>query len=365
MMYNVNIMPLVLVKLTFPLSGTLRLCSMAALAASLAACGSSSKGGGGASGSVAQRGTYKIGQPYKIDGVTYTPRETFTLTETGTASWYGPGFHGKSTANGERYDQSDRTAAHRTLQMPAIVRVTNLENGRSTVVRVNDRGPFARSRVIDLSRTAAEEIDMVGRGTARVRIDQLQAESLAVKDVALSGGGPAEQQQAVAQLANGSRAAPTPAPAPVPAPVPAPAPVAAPPPVMQAAYEPPPAPAAPAQTAYAPPPRNGTPFGAPRSASGDVPPTIASLSATTATATPSSQLNGFFVQVGAFSTQENAEKQRGAVRSYGHPEISQGSAGGRDVYRVRLGPYTTPDAAGIVADRLKRSGYGDARVVSE
>ncbi len=83
------------------------------------------------------------------------------------------------------------------------------------------------------------------------------------------------------------------------------------------------------------------------------------------TATPSSQLNGFFVQVGAFSTQENAEKQRGAVRSYGNPEISQGSAGGRDVYRVRLGPYTTPDAAGIVADRLKRSGYGDARVVTE
>jgi rare lipoprotein A len=230
------------------------------------------------------------------------------------------------------------------------------------VVRVNDRGPFARSRVIDLSRTAAEEIDMVGKGTARVRIDQLQAESLAVKDVALSGGGPAEQQQAVVQLASGSRAAPTPAPAPAPAPVPVAAP---PPPVMQASYEPPPAPAAAVQTVYAPPPRTGTPFGAPRSASGDVPPTIASLSATTATATPSSQLNGFFVQVGAFTTQENAEKQRGAVRSYGNPEISQVSANGRDVYRVRLGPYTTQDAAGIVADRLKRSGYGDARVVAE
>ena len=175
MMYDVNIMPLALVKLGFPLSGALRLCGAAALLASLAACGSSSKGGGTPGSIVAQRGTYKVGQPYKIDGVTYTPQETFTLTETGTASWYGPGFHGKSTANGERYDQSDRTAAHRTLQMPAMVRVTNLENGRSTVVRVNDRGPFARSRVIDLSRTAAEEIDMVGKGTARVRIDQLQA----------------------------------------------------------------------------------------------------------------------------------------------------------------------------------------------
>jgi rare lipoprotein A len=74
--------------------------------------------------------------------------------------------------------------------------------------------------------------------------------------------------------------------------------------------------------------------------------------------------SGFYVQTGAFTTPENAERQRGAVSSYGVSEISQGSAGGRDVYRVRLGPYTTSDAAGIVADRLKRSGYGDARVVA-
>ena len=84
-------------------------------------------------------------------------------------------------------------------------------------------------------------------------------------------------------------------------------------------------------------------------------------------AAPTSALagNGFYVQTGAFSTMENAERQRGAVRSYGASEVSQASAGGRDVWRVRLGPYSTADAAGIVADRLKRSGYGDARVVSE
>jgi len=360
MMYDVNIMPLASVILQFPVSRILRLCGSAALLASLAACGSSNKGGGaGVSSSVAQRGTYKVGQPYKIEGITYTPQETFTLNETGTASWYGPVFHGKSTANGERYDQSDRTAAHRTLQMPAIVRVTNLENGRSTVVRVNDRGPFARSRVIDLSRTAAEEIDMVGKGTARVRVEQLQAESLAVKDVALGGGGPAEQQQAVAQLAGGKRA-PIPAPAPAPAPVPA-----APPPVMvaqQAVYEPPPPPPpAPAPAVAASPSRTAIPFGAPQTASGAVPPTMASLTSSSS----ASSASGFFVQVGAFSTQESAERQRGAVRSYGSPEIARASANGRDVYRVRLGPYTTSDAAGIVADRLKRSGYGDARVVAD
>src|SRR5262249_62179017 len=120
------------------------------LALSLAACGSS--GGKG----VAQRGGYKVGAPYKIDGVTYTPQEEFNHVETGVASWYGPGFHGKSTANGERYDQSERTGAHRTLQMPSIVRVTNLDNGRSTGVRINDPGPFPRSRAIDLSLPPAE-----------------------------------------------------------------------------------------------------------------------------------------------------------------------------------------------------------------
>jgi rare lipoprotein A len=308
----------------------------ALLAASLGACGSS----GGKGGGVAQRGSYKVGAPYKIDGVTYTPQEEFNHVETGVASWYGPGFHGKSTANGERYDQSERTAAHRTLQMPSIVRVTNVDNGLSTVVRINDRGPFARSRVIDLSRTAAQELDIVRNGTGRVRIEQLQAESLAVKDVAIGGGGPAEQNAALAQLASGRRA-PEPAPVQVAAST---QPAAAPPPQAQAVW--PTNPRSPA---------TDTP-----TATGNGGPTVASL----ASATTMQPAGGFYVQTGAFSTAENAERQRGAVASYGASEISPASAGGREVYRVRLGPYTTPDAAGIVADRLKRSGYGDARVVA-
>ena len=120
--------------------------------AHLGACGSAS-GSRSSAGGVTQRGAYKVGTPYKIDGVLYTPKEEFNRVESGVASWYGPGFHGKSTANGERYDQSDRTAAHRTLQMPSVVRVTNTANGLSTVVRINDRGPYASNRVIDLSRT--------------------------------------------------------------------------------------------------------------------------------------------------------------------------------------------------------------------
>jgi cell division protein FtsN len=90
-------------------------------------------------------------------------------------------------------------------------------------------------------------------------------------------------------------------------------------------------------------------------------PTIASLASTA----PTPSGGGFYVQTGSFSTAENAGRQRDAVRSYGSSEISQASASGRDIYRVRLGPYTTSDAAGIVADRLKRSGYGDARVVGD
>lgn len=337
--------------------GTLLL--IGSLAGFLSACGSSSRGGGGGASS-AQRGSYKIGSPYKIDGVTYTPQEEFNRTETGVASWYGPGFHGKSTANGEEYNQSERTAAHRTLQMPAIVRVTNLDNGMSTVVRINDRGPFARSRIIDLSRTAAQELDIVRNGTARVRIDQLPAESRAVRDVAISGGGPAEQNAAVAQAASGQRTAPAAAPPPAQAQV-----AAAPPPPPQAVVIPPqPAPQMVWQTTAQPPSVEppATYGGRGRGVS------VASLASGAAPApAPTSALvgGGFYVQTGAFSTMENAERQRGAVRTYGSSEVSQASAGGRDVWRVRLGPYSTADAAGIVADRLKRSGYGDARVVSE
>ncbi|CAN5841645.1 septal ring lytic transglycosylase RlpA family protein [soil metagenome] len=341
-----------------------RLLSVVLVSACLGACASSgSKGGSGGGGAGAQRGSYKIGNSYKIDGVTYTPQEEFNHVETGVASWYGPGFHGKSTANGERYDQSERTAAHRTLQMPAIVRVTNLDNGLSTVVRINDRGPFARSRVIDLSRTAAQELDIVRNGTGRVRIDQLSAESLAVKDVAMSGGGAAEQNAAVAQVASGQRSAPVAAPPPAQAQAMAPvvqAPVVV---VATPPQQPPVTSQAATQMVWTtnqrPPSLDSPP------PNGAV--TVASLAGgAPAVTTPiARQAGGFYVQTGSFATADNAGRQRDAVRSYGISEISQGSAAGRDVYRVRLGPYTTSDAAGIVADRLKRSGYGDARVVSD
>jgi len=349
-MYDKGGMPLDLVSPRLASMHFARTCGVLLMLASAAGCASHRGASGG--GATASRGMYKVGAPYTIDGVIYTPMEEFQHVETGVASWYGPGFHGKSTANGETYDQTDHTAAHRTLQMPSVVRVTNLDNGRSTVVRVNDRGPYARGRVLDVSRAAAEELDMTHSGTARVRLEQLSMESQALKDIALSGGGAGEQRAALDKFIAGRRGPP---------------PVAA---TAQATSPPPPTPSVTVAASPPPPvlpnPRSPavTPvvaFGSAGQGSGQQPPTVATI-ASAAAAHPA---GGFYVQTGAFSTMGNAEKQRGLVSSYGPSEISPASAGGREVYRVRLGPYTTSDAAGIVADRLKRSGYGDARVVAD
>ncbi len=115
----------------------------------------------------------KIGKPYQVAGITYYPADDRAYREEGVASWYGPGFHAGSTANGERYDQDDLTAAHRTLPMPSWVQVENLDNGRVLTVRINDRGPFARSRIIDLSRKSAQLLGVDRAGTARVRLTRV------------------------------------------------------------------------------------------------------------------------------------------------------------------------------------------------
>src|SRR5689334_17278595 len=118
-------------------------------------------------------GVYKVGQPYQVDNVWYYPHEQPDYDETGIASWYGPTFYGKPTADGELYDGDGLTAAHRTLPLPVNVRVTNLENGKSIVVRVNDRGPFAQGRIIDVSKRAAELLGFYAKGTAKVRVTYL------------------------------------------------------------------------------------------------------------------------------------------------------------------------------------------------
>jgi rare lipoprotein A len=129
-------------------------------------------------------GEYKIGKPYNVRGIWYYPKVDYDYRETGIASWYGPGFHGKRTANGEIYDQMELTAAHRTLPMPSLVRVTNLENGRSLLVRINDRGPFKNGRIIDLSFRAAQLLDIVAAGTSKVAVEILGQESRQLSAIA-------------------------------------------------------------------------------------------------------------------------------------------------------------------------------------
>lgn len=118
---------------------------------------------------------YKVNtKPYTVNGRTYYPMASANgFSETGVASWYGPDFHGKQTASGEIYDKYAFTAAHKTLPFGTRVRVTSLDTGASTTVVINDRGPFKSGRIIDLSYSAAKEIGMVGRGTARVRINTI------------------------------------------------------------------------------------------------------------------------------------------------------------------------------------------------
>ena len=119
----------------------------------------------------------KLGQSYSVDGETYVPRNQPDYVEEGMASWYGPGFHGGKTANGEQFDANGLTAAHRTLPLPSIIKVTLLSTGKSAIVRVNDRGPFAHSRIIDLSRGAAEKIGLLRVGVGKVRIEYMKKES--------------------------------------------------------------------------------------------------------------------------------------------------------------------------------------------
>jgi rare lipoprotein A len=116
-------------------------------------------------------GTYRVGKPYTVAGRIYVPEEDVNYREEGLASWYGDDFHGRLTANGEVFDMDSLSAAHPTLPMPCYARVTNLSNGKSLIVRVNDRGPYHGNRLIDVSNKAAELLEFKGNGVARVRVE--------------------------------------------------------------------------------------------------------------------------------------------------------------------------------------------------
>lgn len=151
------------------------------LCVSLSACGSWFFG----DSAPRTQGAYKVGNPYVINGVRYVPHEDPGYNQVGTASWYGSENHGKRTANGETFDMHAMSAAHTTLPMPSMVRVTNMENGRTTNLRVNDRGPFKKGRILDVSKRAAEVLGFKADGTATVRVTFLREESEKLKREAM------------------------------------------------------------------------------------------------------------------------------------------------------------------------------------
>jgi len=273
-------------------------------------------------------GQYKVGSPYQIDGVWYYPKEDPFYDETGIASWYGEDFHGKSTANGELYDMNALSAAHRTLPLPTIVRVTNLQNGKSILLRVNDRGPYARGRIIDVSKRAADLLGFQRNGTARVRVQYEGRASGSGADVA-EGPSPASTIHAAPLSTITSSELAPPAGAQASA-----APVIASPIVPDAP-------------------------GPSTSGSGDVVPDGV------VTTMPVPSATQIWVQLGAFSARSNADRLVSGVLSAGRPQISQVVRNGKPLYRVRFGPYAAVEDADAVLDKVIAAGENGAQIVVE
>jgi rare lipoprotein A len=242
----------------------------------------------------------------------YVLSSSAAYVERGVASWYGPGFHKVRTSTGEQYDMYGMTAAHKTLPLPAYVRVTNLQNGRSVVVRVNDRGPFVGNRIIDLSYTAASRLDMLRNGTAMVEVRALDS--------------PAATPDPGAPLLSATATSPS----------------------GQAGA------AASAGTASA----GAASAGAATSGAGTVEPGSAPTSAVRTV---------LFVQAGAFADPANAERLAAKLRGggYGKIFVRDDLIAGRKMYRVRIGPVPdVPEFDRIVA-ALEHAGVHDAHLAMD
>ena len=362
-------------------AGIRKVAAMVAIGLALAACAGSSgrHGGPGANGYGHSRGYFKVGSPYQVNGIWYYPRVDYDYDETGTASWYGEAFNGRPTANGEIFDLNQVSAAHKTLQLPSVAEVTNLQNGRALKVRINDRGPYAGDRIIDLSRRAAQLLGFEGAGTSRVRVRIIKDESIQVAEAAMHGDiGQIRSAQAsrlsqtgivtLGPKPGGTQAAPIGRKIEVAAISPmqrTPPPIALREPISAA----PPRPAEPPQAASE---RIAAPEGhaAPRSG---WPSLIASAHAASEdavlparrpalSAAPSGRI---FIQAGMFAVAENAHRLRARFAESASTEIQRVSVNGAPLYRVRLGPMASEAQARQLLGRLAASGISDARMVGD
>lgn len=296
------------------------------------------------------QGTFKVGSSYKVGHRRYTPRESYDLVETGIASWYGPQFNGKKTANGETFDMYELTAAHRTLQMPSLVRVTNLENGRSLIVRVNDRGPYKKGRIIDLSMRAAELLGYKSKGTAKVRLEVLPKESMQIAQAAKNGVDTSGYEVA---LNRGGQ-------------LPLPEPTA---PTATSSYEVasatpkygagvPPAQPVTRQTITTPPETPGgmeqTIPGHTRNGNFYPDPIVTEMPVT-----PTS----IYIQAGSFTVQGNASRLSAKLQYIAPSHVFPAVVNGRQFYRVRLGPIDTVEQADELLARVSAAGNENAIIV--
>ena len=297
-----------------------RLLCCGALALALAACTSAPSNAPVPGAGI---GIYKIGKPYQIDGTWYYPAEDWTYNETGIASWYGEQFHGRYTANGEIFDLNGLTAAHRTLPMPTVVRVTNLENGRSIAVRVNDRGPYARGRIIDLSRRAAQLLGFEGQGTAKVRVQIMVPES--IQAASLAGRHGTEPELAAA------------------APPPQAAPVGT---VTAQALPPPPGTSSSANKVVTLPVPKVAQLAAPPPQPIAGPPLPQTVQVVPVKPT------AIYVQAGAFASIDRAVRLKSQLERLGTVSVTNARVSGMTMYRVRVGPVASVDQADALLNRV-------------
>lgn len=273
-------------------------------------------------------GIYKVGNPYEVDGAWYYPRENYSYDETGVASWYGQAFHGDRTANGEIFNKNELTAAHRTLPLPTLARVTNLDNGRSIVVRINDRGPFARGRIIDVSQRAAQLLGFEQQGTAKVRVQVLADESKAIADAMRRYGRPA-------QLAENE----------------GPGVVAAPRETVSAQE------LEPVSNTIDQPPKPVVTTPAVHQQLLETKPVeqVVQLPVTGA--------NQLFVQAGAFTVRDNAVRMQQSLAKLGPASITEAVVNGKKFYRVRIGPITDVAHADMMLDKTVHAGVVKPRII--
>ncbi len=258
-------------------------------------------------------GRYQVGKPYQVAGRWFTPKEQPGYDKKGLSSWYGEAFHRRQTSNGEWFDMAQLTAAHATLPLPSYAKVTNLENGATVIVRINDRGPFVDTRVLDVSKRVAEVLGYKQQGTAQVRVQYIgpaplndKGSHLMAMNQELERGTPLRQMIATAggnqhNYAEAKR----------------------PRAVQQAAFEPP------------------------------------------QQSDESSTYGGrnYFVQVGSFADPDNAERIRQQLSDIGQVQVTEVWGTNGAIYRVRVGPITDLNEANIALNQVVKYGLPDARVV--